>query len=157
MNGQTLTRGAVEVDARGDEVLSLGACLRLLTAGGIGRLALTVGALPTVVPVGFVATERGIVVADPADAWFRTAAEGAVVAFEADEADAETGERWSVVVVGVATALDVGEAEEALLRERMGPWADAADHGLLIIAPGTVSGRRASGGDRPLGVACRPD
>jgi hypothetical protein len=140
-----LDAGVAEVDDGDYELLSPCTCLSLLAGGGSGRLALTVGALPTVVPVGFVVTEGGIVVAGPADPWFRSATEGVVVAFEVDHADTETGACWSVVVVGIATALEgMSPAEEASLRAGMGPWAAQDGRGLLVIAPGTVSGRWSS-------------
>ena len=43
----------MEIDHDGLEVLSRTECLRLLRTAVVGRLALTTGALPTVLPVNF--------------------------------------------------------------------------------------------------------
>ena len=69
--------------AGGAEVLSRPACLALLAQTDQGRIALSIGALPTIVPVRFVVDEDAIVLAVPSADLFR-ATEGHIVAFEAD-------------------------------------------------------------------------
>lgn len=92
--------------ARADpiDVLDRRSALALLGAGGVARLALSIGALPTVVPVRYLVEDADLLVAVRADEAVRRAVVGAVVAFEADRLG-PSGPCWSVVVRGWAEAV----------------------------------------------------
>ncbi len=80
-------------------------CLSLLSSVGLGRVGLSVDALPVIVPVGFhVSGDRIVFALCPSD---RAAASvnGVVVVFEADDVDPMTGDGWTVMVQGPARVL----------------------------------------------------
>jgi nitroimidazol reductase NimA-like FMN-containing flavoprotein (pyridoxamine 5'-phosphate oxidase superfamily) len=98
----------------GFEVLSRQECLRLLADAGLGRVAVSVGALPTVLPVPFALVGDGVVFPAVPGGEVDRAVRDAVVAFEADYVDPVAG--WSVVVTGVAA--EIGDPETlALMRD----------------------------------------
>lgn len=92
----------------GFEVLSRQECLQLLGRGGLGRVAVSVGALPAVLPIGFVLAGEDVVFPATPGGELDVAVRDAVVAFETDHLDPAAG--WSVVVTGVAT--EVRDAAE---------------------------------------------
>ena len=88
-------------------------CLRLLRTVPVGRVVFTRGGLPAVRVVGFRVDEDTIVfVADDEEEGIRAAVRGDVVAFEADDLDADRHEGWTVTAVG---HLSVVPPEEALV------------------------------------------
>ncbi len=80
--------------------LSPAECRSLLRAGGIGRVSLSVGALPAIFPVHYELVDDDIVFRAPIDAPGPGALDGAVIAFEADQFDPDESGGWSVLVVG---------------------------------------------------------
>jgi nitroimidazol reductase NimA-like FMN-containing flavoprotein (pyridoxamine 5'-phosphate oxidase superfamily) len=85
------------------KTLSLERCRSLLGGSGVGRLVYTHHALPAVAAVRYRVTGNQLVVAaEPGAEWTGRLA-GAVVAFEADSADAQHRIWWSVVVTGQPT------------------------------------------------------
>ena len=132
----------MEVDRNGLEVLSRDECLRLLGTAGLGRVAVTTAALPTILPVNFRFDGREILIRTGRGTKLDAATRNAVVAFEVDEVEPATREGWSVVVTGVARDLtDPDELAEAqtppLVR-----WASGDDHRVVAISTEVVSGRR---------------
>lgn len=121
--------------------------LRLISAGGIGRIAYQSRFGPAVLPVNYQWHDGAIV--------FRTARHSALdqdldtgiaggdykVAFEIDEIDTDGHQGWSVLIQGPAHHVSEDERESA---ERAGvePW-PAGDRELFIrIVPDRVTGRR---------------
>lgn len=132
----------MEIDRNGLEVLDESACLRLLATATIGRLALTTGALPVVLPVNFMLTDRGVVFRTSWGAKLEAATRGTVVALEADAIDVVAHSGWSVVVTGTACELrdpaDVAWARALPLAH----WG-AGDVDRYVLVPTTVvTGRR---------------
>jgi nitroimidazol reductase NimA-like FMN-containing flavoprotein (pyridoxamine 5'-phosphate oxidase superfamily) len=119
-------------------------CRRLLTTTSLGRVGVTIGALPAVLPVNYVVDGDAIVFRTVPGTKLDAATARAVVAFEADGVEDGTG--WSVLVRGMAGEItDPGElahARELPLRS----WAlgDAADR-YVRVGFELVSGRRARG------------
>jgi nitroimidazol reductase NimA-like FMN-containing flavoprotein (pyridoxamine 5'-phosphate oxidase superfamily) len=116
-------------------------CVHLLTAHGLGRLAITVRGQPLILPINYTMDGDRVV--------FRTdggtklyGAVGNPVAFEIDGFDRLYHEGWSVVVVG--TAEEVHDAAERARLETLplGPWAPGAKAHWLRIRPGAITGRR---------------
>ena len=133
----------VQTDRSHSESLSENECLRLLAGATLGRVAAHVRALPTVVPVAFVLTGRGIVISTVRDSWFDSATLDTVVAFEVDDVDPVDGSRWSVVVVGVAAeASDLDPDERVRIEAELGAAAQATTARLVRISLGIVSGHR---------------
>ena len=121
--------------------------LRLISAGGIGRIAYQSRFGPAVLPVNYKWYDGAIV--------FRTARHSALdedlqtgiaggdylVAFEIDNVDEPGRQGWSVLIQGPAHHVSEDERESA---ERAGvePW-PAGDRELFIrIVPNRVTGRR---------------
>jgi hypothetical protein len=81
-------------------------CRRLLGSEHLGRVALSVAALPTVVPVLYrLVGDRVVFGVDP-DAFYAVLADN-VVAFEVDHVDGDTNQGWTVVVVGRSRPYDL--------------------------------------------------
>lgn len=145
----------MEVDRNGLEILDPGQCLQLLAQATIGRVGVSHGALPVVLPVNFVLTEAGVVFRTRPGTKLDAAIDGAVVAFEADAFDSMFHAGWSVVVTGVAQVRDLDQLPP---RARLAPrWAspghdpEAAER-FVVIPTDMVSGRRV-GRDVSLPIA----
>jgi nitroimidazol reductase NimA-like FMN-containing flavoprotein (pyridoxamine 5'-phosphate oxidase superfamily) len=120
--------------------------MKLLARANVGRVGAHHGALPVILPVTFEVTPEGIVLRTRRGSTLATAADAAVVAFEVDQFDPIDHGGWSVMVVGLATAIT---AEADLLAARELPlrsWAAdcTADH-YVRISPELVTGRRIRG------------
>lgn len=98
----------MELDRNGLEVLGRDECLRLLPGARPGRVGVTSGALPTVLPIDSSLDGERVVVATGHGSRLDAAARDAVVAFEVDDVD--LAYRWgcSVVVAGAAPPLGGG-------------------------------------------------
>jgi len=133
----------VFVDDVGFAVLDEAESLELLRRATIGRVAVTIGAVPAVFPVNFGVLDDGMVV-------FRTgtgtkldaAMRNAVIAFEVDEVDPAYHEGWSVLVVGVADELRDPEQIDRALRLPLATWAPGTRDHVVGLRPEFVSGRR---------------
>jgi nitroimidazol reductase NimA-like FMN-containing flavoprotein (pyridoxamine 5'-phosphate oxidase superfamily) len=141
--------GPDEPAARGRiEELDEAECLRLISPGGIGRIAFTGRFGPTVLPVNYQLHEGTIVFRtqqdSPTDSDLRTGIANAEykVAFEIDELSPSAREGWSVLVQGPAHHVD-SEAERAsVLAAGVEPWAGGPRELFLRITPSRVTGRR---------------
>jgi len=129
-------------DEPGLEALSADECRRLLTSVPLGRLAFTVGALPTIQPMHF--TVRGDEVLIPArrGGKVEAASRGAVLAFEVDEYDASARSGWSVTVVGPSRVLTDAAEVTALHQGVLPSWVPAADACVVAVRIARMSGRR---------------
>lgn len=123
-------------------------CLRLISPGGIGRLAFTGRYGLTVLPVNYKLHGGSIV--------FRTAQDSPTgedlrtgiahaeyeVAFEIDDINPVTREGWSVLIQGPAHHM-ASTAEQATVRESgVEPWPGGAHEHAIRITPSRVTGRR---------------
>ena len=132
----------VEVDRNGLEVLDRAECLRLLGGARLGRVGVTFGALPTILPVNFRLVHEQI--------WFRTgmgtkldaATTNAIVAFEVDEMDPLWHTGWSVVVTGMARAVEAPQDQARLENADIPYWAPAGGDRVVEISTEMISGRR---------------
>ena len=132
----------VELDRNGLEVLNREACLRMLSCATLGRIGVTSGALPTILPVNYRLVGDTIVIRTAAGTKLDAATRNTVVAFEVDDMDPFEHTGWSVVVTGVAREVtDIGE--RALLDHPNVPrWAPEGEDRLVAISIDIVSGRR---------------
>lgn len=121
---------------QGTEVLSADDCYALLRTGTIGRIGLSLGALPAIVPVSYSIVDEAIVFRTGEGLQLRAALDRTVVAFEIDFSDPERQEGWSVLAVGVAELIDAPVID---LRSA----SDEGDRPCVVqIRPATVTGRR---------------
>lgn len=129
----------MQIDSNGLEVLDRATCLDLLATAPVGRVGVSIRALPVVLPVNFTVVDEHVVFRTGAGTKLRAATDGAVVAFEADGYDETTGVGWSVLIQDVAEVIDA--AEHAGI-ERFAVWGNRnADH-LVTLATTTITGRR---------------
>jgi len=128
-------------DAAGLEILDRVECLALLSTRSLGRIVFTDQAMPAVLPVNFSVWDGSVLIRTGAGSKLAAATRNAVVAFEVDEIDPDSGKGWSVVVVGRSGVVDnpaeVTEAEEVAPRSCVG----GRDH-LIRIRIGSITGRR---------------
>lgn len=132
----------VEVDRNGLEVLDRDECLRLLTAATIGRIGVSMGALPVVLPINFRLVDERIVFRTGVGTKLDAASADAVVAFEVDDFDPFSHTGWSVVVTGTAHEVTDAAAIAVLRLSHVPRWAPVGDDRVVAIDTDRVSGRR---------------
>jgi nitroimidazol reductase NimA-like FMN-containing flavoprotein (pyridoxamine 5'-phosphate oxidase superfamily) len=122
-------------------------CLKLISEGGIGRIAYVGRFGPAVLPVNYELLDKAVVFRTaangPLDEDLRTGIEGAdyKVAFEIDSIDLATKRGWSVLIQGPAHHLD-GDERDAAGRVRVEPWAPGDREMMVRIVPSRITGRR---------------
>ena len=87
------------------EALSEEECWTLLSGERVGRVGLTVGAMPAILPVNYTVFDGAIVFRTTVGSKLSAAIAHAVVCFEVDFFDAQTHQGWSVLAVGMADEL----------------------------------------------------
>lgn len=143
----------MEIDRNGLEILDRDECLQLLSTATLGRVGVTSGALPTVLPVNFLLDDDRILIRTGTGTKLQAATDNAVVAFESDDFDPIYHGGWSVVVTGIAReVIDPGELA-ALASAPLARWAPRGGGRVVAISTEVMTGRRiptpaARGGDR---------
>jgi uncharacterized protein len=128
----------------GLEVLDREQCLELLATVPVGRVGVSIRALPAILPVNFVLVGAQILFRTIPGTKLDAAAAGAVVAFEADGFDPDGGSGWSVLVQGICSEVTDPEDLARFARVRLEPWAfgpGVADR-LVRVDSSFISGRR---------------
>jgi len=122
--------------------------LRLISAGGIGRIAYQGRFGPAVLPVNYKWHDGAVV--------FRTARHSALdedlqtgitggdylVAFEIDDYDLAGRQGWSVLIQGPAHHVEAEDARARAKEAGVEPWAPGDRELFLRIVPHRVTGRR---------------
>lgn len=123
--------------------LSRDECLQLLGQAKVGRVGLSIQALPAVLPVTFALYDDHVVIRIVPGTKLDTAAAGAVVAFEVDGYEPDGSAGWSVMVQGRAEPVTDPADLADLGRLVLESWAleGSADH-YIRIGIATVTGRR---------------
>lgn len=117
-------------------------CALLLAAGSVGRVGVSLSALPVVLPVNYAMLDGDIVIRTGAGTKLDAALRGAVVAFEIDSIDPVYHEGWSVMVQGRAhEVVDPDELERARALP-LEPWAAGIRDRFVRIVTERMSGRR---------------
>lgn len=132
----------MEFDRHGLEKLSREECLRLLGSRSVGRVGVTVSALPVIFPVNFCLMDGDVIFRSSPGSKLTVAAQRAVVAFEVDDSDAMYHAGWSVLVVGPAYEITAPAELEAARSMPLEPWAPGAKGHYIRIRSEIVSGRR---------------
>jgi nitroimidazol reductase NimA-like FMN-containing flavoprotein (pyridoxamine 5'-phosphate oxidase superfamily) len=123
-------------------------CLRLISPGGVGRIAFTGRFGPMVLAVGYTLHEGTIVFLtaqdSPTEEDLRTGIAHAEykVAFEIDEFDVAERVGWSVMVQGTVHHVDSAAERSALVGAGVEAWPAGAREHFIRIAPTKISGRR---------------
>ncbi|HEX6358713.1 pyridoxamine 5'-phosphate oxidase family protein [Actinophytocola sp.] len=123
------------------EVLGRERCLSLLDTVRVGRLVFTEGALPAVQPVNFRLYRGHVVIRVAGGAKLDAAAGHAVVAFQADQLDADQLSGWSVTVVGHAELITDVDDLVAVSGIWLQPWATGRRQHFVRIRTEKVTGR----------------
>lgn len=125
--------------------LSRDDCIGLLAPGGLGRVAVSSGALPAVYSV-FFSLVGGYIVLRLAATWVLCKeADQAVVAFNADYTDKEGRSGWSVMVQGLGEQVTDLELEASLRSIPLRAWGEPSEDDVFVrIALNKVSGTRYS-------------
>jgi nitroimidazol reductase NimA-like FMN-containing flavoprotein (pyridoxamine 5'-phosphate oxidase superfamily) len=90
-------------------------CLCRLASHRVGRVSVSRGALPVIMPVTYVHDGDSVLFRAPLDAGFIEACDRSVIAFEVGGVDCDDGE-WSVHVVGIASMVTADTARVDLER-----------------------------------------
>lgn len=154
----------MDIDRNGMVVLGRDECLLRLGRRGIGRVAVTVGALPAIFPINYAIHDGDVYFRTASGTKLATAARNAVVAFEVDEVDRLSHLGWSVQVVGPAATVEDADVRGDLAQLPLERWiGDSADT-LVRIRSELVSGREITRGtdrglpaDRALPLTNCPD
>lgn len=93
------------------EPLDRDECLRLLASQAVGRIGITVSALPVVLPVNFALADDAIVLRTIPGTKLDAATKRAVVAFEVDSYEPDGRSGWSVLVIGTAARVPDSQVE----------------------------------------------
>ena len=126
----------------GLEVLPEEECRDLLSRAEVGRLAVTVAALPAIFPVNYAVLDGDVIFLTGEGTKLRAAADEAVVAFEIDEIDSATRTGWSVLVVGVAAEVHDPAVLARVATLGLLPWAPGGRSHVVRLRTELVSGRR---------------
>jgi nitroimidazol reductase NimA-like FMN-containing flavoprotein (pyridoxamine 5'-phosphate oxidase superfamily) len=123
-------------------------CLRLISAGGVGRLAYSGRYGPTVLPVNYRMHEGSILFRtaqdSPTEEDLRTGIAHAeyLVAFEIDQIDAGAREGWSVLIQGSAHHVDSEDERASVASAEVEPWPEGEREHFIRITPARITGRR---------------
>ena len=129
-------------DGEGLEVLIAEQCLELLNTARLGRVAVTIRAVPTIFPVEYRLIEGQIVFRAGRGTNLFSAAANKVVAFEVDDVDRSLQQGWSVVAVGVAREVKDHDSMNRALEEAPNLWDPRSGSHVIAILPALLSGRR---------------
>jgi nitroimidazol reductase NimA-like FMN-containing flavoprotein (pyridoxamine 5'-phosphate oxidase superfamily) len=143
----------VTLDRNGLEVLDRTECLRLMSTQILGRIGVTVDALPVVLPVNFQVFDGELIIQTERDTRLAEATHNTVVAFEVDNAETGGTGSWSVTLTGIATEIADPEVIAQLRRLPFTRWVRNDNDRYVGISLDIVSGRRvahgaAASGDR---------
>lgn len=126
----------------GLELLTEDQCGDLLASQSFGRVGVTVGGLPVIMPVNYAFDDGTVVFRSGPGTKLRAVSSGAVIAFEIDSWDASAGTGWSVLAVGRAEEIE-DEAEIAGLNGRSPhPAAEGDRTHYVRLRPELMTGRR---------------
>jgi len=116
-------------------------CRALLATSEIGRVGVSVRALPAIFPVRYTMLDDHVVFRTSRETLLAKVASDAIVAFEADAIDNEQGHGWSVLVVGRAELIDRGAELEHVRLIPLLPWTTSSDDSFVRISTDYISGR----------------
>ena len=117
-------------------------CWDLLASQQVGRLSFTAqGGLPVILPVNFVVDGETIAFRSGRGPKLVAAARREIVAFEADQIDADCRTGWSVVVIGQASLVTNAAQRRRLDALGLRPWVAGPRDEYVVITPRNVAGR----------------
>lgn len=136
----TQSWAAVEIDRQGLRILDDAACNELLGSVRLGRIALTNGALPVILPVAFGRIENDLVFNVGPGILARAAAAEHIVCFQTDWADDDLRSAWSVSAIGQLSVITQPAKLQRAAQLDLGTWS-TTDGSFLRLEPHFLSGR----------------
>jgi len=124
--------------------LTPGECRRLISPGGIGRVAFSTASGPVVLPVNYTVLGNSVVIRTDPGTLIETHGDDRA-AFEVDHIDEVLRQGWSVLIRGQAhRVLQPGELRNVREAALVAPWVGGARDSYVRIVPEQISGRRIS-------------
>lgn len=117
-------------------------CRRLLATETLGRVGLSVNALPVILPVNYRMVDGKVAFWSAPGLKLDAARDGLVVAFEVEGAYPADGARWSVLVVGMAGEVTDPDVVRRARATGLAPTPRGDRPHLIQIDPRFISGRR---------------
>jgi nitroimidazol reductase NimA-like FMN-containing flavoprotein (pyridoxamine 5'-phosphate oxidase superfamily) len=114
----------------------------LLATGEVGRVGITIGAMPAIFPVNYRVIDGWIVFRTAPGSKMSAASQGAVVAFEVDDYQLADRTGWSVLAVGPAEVVHDLDMSFKVRDVGLEPLAGGRRTTIVRIQPTFVSGRR---------------
>jgi nitroimidazol reductase NimA-like FMN-containing flavoprotein (pyridoxamine 5'-phosphate oxidase superfamily) len=115
---------------------------QLLATGEVGRVGLTIGALPAIFPVNYRLIDGAIMFRTAPGSKMSAAAVGAVIAFEVDDYQRADRSGWSVLAVGTAQVVDDPDLAARVDDAGLEPFAAGPRTTIVRVEPIFLSGRR---------------
>ena len=126
----------------GLELLDDPEALRLLATSEVGRVGVTIGALPAIFPVNYRLIDGCVVFRSAPGSKLSAAASRTVVAFEVDDYNAADRSGWSVLLVGLSEVVDDLDVTFKTFESGLETYVDGPRGAIVRITPTFVSGRR---------------
>lgn len=114
----------------------------LLTQSDVGRVGVSMGAIPAIFPVNYAVIDDTVVFRTAPGSKLSAATAEAVVAFEVDDYDRNDRTGWSVLVVGRSEVVHDVDMTFKVLDTGLEPWADGFRSSIVRIRIEMISGRR---------------
>lgn len=126
----------------GLELLTEEEAWALVQEEDLGRIGVSMSALPAIFPVNYVVLDGAVLFRTSPGSKLSAASANAIVAFQVDHHDRRDRSGWSVLIIGLAEVVhDVGVAARASAAG-LEPYADGRRGNLVRVRPELVSGRR---------------
>jgi len=130
-------------DAFDISILDRQECLALLAQVDVGRLGISIDALPVILPVHFTLDGESVVFRSVTGSKLDAATVDTVVAFQADRYEPEGLSGWSVLLQGVATTATDEATHRRAASVTIPRWTTPdGDHRLVRVMATTIHGRR---------------
>ena len=130
-------------DAFDISILDRQECLALLAQVDVGRLGISIDALPVILPVHFTLDGESVVFRSVTGSKLDAATVDTVVAFQADRYEPEGLSGWSVLLQGVATTATDEATHRRAASDTIPRWTTPdGDHRLVRVMATTIHGRR---------------
>jgi nitroimidazol reductase NimA-like FMN-containing flavoprotein (pyridoxamine 5'-phosphate oxidase superfamily) len=116
-------------------------CLALLGRAQLGRIALSLRALPVVIPVRYTRDDEDLLFTASGEELSR-ALHGNIAALQADGYEEDSGQRWTVFAMGPVQRVEGVERLGMIARSL--PWLPSTamgEDGLFRLKPAVLSGR----------------
>lgn len=132
---------AVPTENTSPTVLTPTECFEFLAGARVGRIGVSIDALPAILPVHFTVLDRSVLFPTVPGSKLDSATQGTVVAFQADDLLTSGSRRWSVLLQGMATGVDDPWELAEVATVPNATWTTSPDTAHWVrIRPGTMSG-----------------